>query len=144
MIRHVSSIAEIVADVEGAVRFYRDVLGLEVDYDSGSAYATIKVAGTLHFGLWARSAAAESVFGDASAADRIPLGFTVGFEVDRVESAQHRIEARGWPILQPIRQEGWGQTTCRFLTPGGGLGEVAETPSARQIAEPMRVEQESM
>ena len=28
MIRHVSGIAEIVEDVEGAVRFYRDVLGL--------------------------------------------------------------------------------------------------------------------
>ncbi len=35
MIRHVASIGEIVEDVEATVTFYRDVLGLEVDYDAG-------------------------------------------------------------------------------------------------------------
>ncbi len=90
MIRHVSGIAEIVEDVEGAVRFYRDVLGLDVQYEPGSGYATIEIAGTLHFGIWSRRAAAENVFGDADAAERMPLGFTLGFEVDSVGAAPSR------------------------------------------------------
>ena len=35
MIRHVSGIAEVVDDIEAAVQFYRDILGLEVEHESG-------------------------------------------------------------------------------------------------------------
>ena len=140
MIRHVSSIAEIVKDVEGAVRFYRDVLGLDVQYEPGSGYATIEIAGTLHFGIWSRRAAAENVLGDADAAERIPLGFTLGFEVDSVVTAEQMIEAKGWHVAQAHHTESWGQTTCRFFGPSGALCEVAETPWARRIVQPMQVE----
>ena len=51
MIRHVSSIAEVVDDVETAVQFYRDVLSLPVDHETGSGYATVKMPGLLHFAL---------------------------------------------------------------------------------------------
>ncbi len=140
MIRHVSGVAEIVEDVEGAVRFYRDVLGLDVQYEPGSGYATIEIAGTLHFGIWSRRAAAENVFGDANVAERIPLGFTLGFEVDSVAAAQQMIEAKGWHVAQALHTESWGQTTCRFFGPSGALCEVAETPWARRIVQPMQVE----
>lgn len=136
MIRHVSSIAEVVEDVGAAVTFYRNVLGLEVEYEAGSEYAVIKVAGTLHFGLWSRRAAAESVFGEPDAAERIPLGFSVGFEVDEVAQAEAAIAGRGWPIVQPMHKEPWGQVTARFLTLSGALAEVAETPWARTIDQP--------
>ena len=36
MIRPVSGIAEVVDDIETAVLFYRDVLGLEAEHKSGS------------------------------------------------------------------------------------------------------------
>ena len=37
MIRHVAGIAEIVEDLDAAVRFYRDVLGLDVELKDPAA-----------------------------------------------------------------------------------------------------------
>ncbi len=140
MIRHLAGIAEIVDDVDAAVKFYRDVLGLAVQHEQGSDYATIELPGILHFGIWSRAAATESVFGDAKAADRIPLGFTVGFEVDDVDAASNAIKSKGWKIAQATKKEPWEQITSRFFTPSGALSEVSETPWARRIAQNVQAE----
>ena len=139
MIRHLASLAEIVDDVDAAVRFYRDTLGLTVQHEPGSPYAQIELPGALHFGLWARRAAAETMFGDPAAAERVPLGFSVGFEVEAVEPARQALAGRGGVFVQGTRYEAWGQVTSRFLSPSGALCEVAETPWARAITAPMRV-----
>lgn len=144
MIRHLASVAEIVEDVETAVRFYRDVLGLEVEYEPGSPYAQIKLAGSLHYGLWAQRAVAETVFGDASAVERVPLGFSVGFEVEAVADAERTLAGRGWPVVQRRREEPWGQVTSRFFSPSGALCEVAETPWARRLSQPLQAEAEGV
>ena len=134
MIRHVASIGEIVDDMAAAVAFYRDVLGLEVEWNEGTGYATAKVAGAMHFGIWSRESAAEATLGDKEAASRIPLGFTVEFEVDEVQAAADTLESKGWKVLQAPRTEDWGQTTSRFLSPSGALCGVAETPWARELS----------
>ena len=134
MIRHMASIGEIVDDMAAAVAFYRDVLGLEVEWNEGTGYATAKVAGAMHFGIWSREAAAEATLGDKEAASRIPLGFTVEFEVDEVQAASSTLESKGWKVLQAPRTEDWGQTTSRFLSPSGALCGVAETPWARELS----------
>ena len=134
MIRHMAGIAEIVEDVEAAVRYYRDVLGLAVEHEAGSPYATIKLPGILHFGLWDRRAAAESVFGDPNAADRIPLGFSPEFEVDSVTETAASIAANGAQVDQPPKVEPWGQGSTRLFSLSGGLVGFAETPWARQLA----------
>ena len=77
MIRHISAIAEVVDDVDAAVEFYRDLLGLTVEHNPGGQYATVEISGALHFSIWSRSAAAEATFGDVDAADRIPLGLSL-------------------------------------------------------------------
>ncbi len=134
MIRHMASIGEIVDDMAAAVAFYRDVLGLEVEWNEGTGYATAKVAGAMHFGIWSRESAAEATLGDKEAASRIPLGFTVEFEVDEVQAAADTLESKGWKVLQAPRTEDWGQTTSRFLSPSGALCGVAETPWARELS----------
>ena len=134
MIRHMASIGEIVDDMAAAVAFYRDVLGLEVEWNEGTGYTTAKVAGAMHFGIWSREAAAEATLGDKEAASRIPLGFTVEFEVDEVQAAADTLESKGWKVLQAPRTEDWGQTTSRFLSPSGALCGVAETPWARDLS----------
>ncbi len=135
VIRHVAGVGEIVDDVETAVAFYRDVLGLEVEYDGGGQYADVKVAGIAHYGLWGRRAAAESILGDPDLADQVPLGFSLGFEVDSVEEAARATTERGLNLLQSPKTEPWGQTVCRFILPGGLVGEFAETPWARQLGD---------
>ena len=86
MIRHFAGVAEIVEDFEAAVQFYRDTLGLEVESLS-EGYATATVPGVLHFGIWSRAEAAQATYGSPDAADRVPLGFTIAFEVDNVTEA---------------------------------------------------------
>ena len=134
MIRHIASIAEIVEDMAAAVAFYRDVLGLEVEWTEGTGYAMAKVPGVAHFGIWSRESAAEATLGDKEAASRIPLGFTVEFEVDEVQAASSTLESKGWQVLQAPRTEDWGQTTSRFLSPSGAICGVAETPWARDLS----------
>ena len=138
MIRHISAIAEVVDDVDAAVEFYRDVLGLSVEHQPGSSYATVEISGALHFSVWSRSAAAEATYGDKDAADRIPLGFSVEFEVDSVKDATDVIGERGWRIVQPPKTESWGQTTSRFMLPSGMLGGFSETPWARRISQDLK------
>ena len=143
MIRHVAGIAEIVDDIDAGVRFYREVLGLTVQHEPGSGYAIVEVPGVLHYGVWARWAAAEAVLGSREGADRIPLGLTVGFEVDGVEEAHRTLTARGWSVAQPPKVEEWGQTTSRFFSPSGALCEVAETPGARRLVQALRAEDDA-
>jgi lactoylglutathione lyase len=135
MIRHVAGVGEIVEDVEAAVAFYRDVMGLEVEYDGEGSYADVKVAGIAHYGLWGRRHAAEAILGNADLADQVPLGFALGFEVDAVDKAARLTEERGLTLIQQPKTEPWGQVTARFLLPSGLVGEFSETPWARQLSE---------
>lgn len=136
MIRHLGSIAEIVDDFEAALRFYRETLGLPVEIQPGGGYAVVKVPGVLHFGVWERAHAAEAIFGDRGAQARVPLGFSVGFEVDGVDAAAGALAAAGVALVQGPHDEPWGQRTARFAHPSGALVEVAETPGARRAKGP--------
>ena len=133
MIRHFAGVAEIVEDVPAALAFYRDTLGFEVKQQIGDDYAVVAVPGVLHFGIWNRAHAALSTYGSRDDADRIPLGFTIEFEVDDVSAAARQAAAGGVTIIQPPHVEPWGQTTCRAIALGGGLMGFAETPWGRTL-----------
>lgn len=133
MIRHLAGIAEIVDDLEAAVRFYRDDLGLDVDDSVSADYASVKIPGVIHFGLWSREAAAEATYGERTAVDRVTPGLTIEFEVDDVPSGSHTLNSRGIQLLHGPKVEPWGQTTARLSLPSGALCGIAETPWARRI-----------
>jgi len=133
MIRHLAGIAEVVDDLQAAVSFYRNDLGLEVDDSVSADYASVKIPGVIHFGLWSREAAAEATFGDRGAVDRVALGLTIEFEVEEVPAASQALESRGIELLHGPKTEPWGQTTARFALPSGALCGIAATPWARQI-----------
>jgi catechol 2,3-dioxygenase-like lactoylglutathione lyase family enzyme len=130
MIRHLAGLAEIVEDVDAAVAFYEG-LGLTVKRDNpGDEYAVAEIPGVLHFGIWGRAAAAESTYGSRDAADRVPLGFTIGIEVDSVDEAATALAQR---VVGEPHDEPWGQRVARFTSPSGALCEVSETPQAREL-----------
>ncbi len=137
MARHLASVAEIVEDFEAAVRFYEQELGFPVNRH-GEGYAVVEMPGILHFGVWSRGMAAEATFGDAAAAERVPLGFSLGFEVDSVEDESKALEQKGRKLLQPPKTEPWGQVTSRFLSASGALCELSEMPPARRITVAMQ------
>jgi catechol 2,3-dioxygenase-like lactoylglutathione lyase family enzyme len=127
LIRHLAGFAEILEDVDEAAAFYRS-LGLEVLVENG--YGRVEVPGVLHFGLWGRRDAAQATFGSPDAIDRVPLGFSIGFEVDSVDGS---LDALGATVLNEPKDEPWGQRTLRFRTPSGSIAEVSETPWARAL-----------
>ena len=139
MIRHVVGIAEIVEDLAAAVRFYRDSLGLDVKPTADGNYAEVSADGVSHFGLWRRSHAALMIHGDAALAERVPLGFSIGFEVDSVAEGEVKLREVGVPVIQGTRLEPWGQKTCRFMSPSGQVCEISETPWARALKASVRV-----
>jgi lactoylglutathione lyase len=132
MIRHLAGIAEIVDDFEGALRFYRDVLGLAIEEKEPGAYAEVKLTGVLHFGLWQRAHAARA---SGVGVDQVALGFSLGLEVDAVDAAAAALAAHGVALLQAPHDEPWGQRTARFRSPSGMLCELSETPWARTLGD---------
>lgn len=135
MARHLAGVAEIVDDVNAALAFYRDTLGFQVKDQMGDDYAVVIVPGILHFGIWNRGHAALATFGTRDAADRIPLGFTLEFEVDDVDTAAKTVAQAGLEVVQPPHMEPWGQKTTRAVALGGGLLGFAETPWGRTITQ---------
>jgi catechol 2,3-dioxygenase-like lactoylglutathione lyase family enzyme len=135
MVRHLAGVAEIVEDVNAAVAFYQETLGLTVKQRQGDDYVVFEVPGILHFGIWSRSAAAQATFGGRDAADSIPLGYTLEFEVDELDQTANQIDASQCVLVQPPHEEPWGQKTCRVIAPGGGLLGFAVTPWARRLAQ---------
>ena len=95
------------------------------------------IGGVLHFAIWMRSHAALILCGDATAMQRVPLGFTVGFEVDSVQQSERHLAERGGKVVQGSHVEPWGQQTSRFITPSGALCEFAESPWARLLKAPV-------
>ena len=139
MIRHLAGLAEVVEDVAEAVAFYRNVLGLPVKYEEGSEYAEVEIEGLLHYGIWSRRAAAQAAYGDPEVSDQIKLGYLLGFEVDSVEQSSEQIKSKA-ALVQPPKEEPWGQRTSRFVMPSGQLAEISETPWARKITRPMETD----
>jgi catechol 2,3-dioxygenase-like lactoylglutathione lyase family enzyme len=133
MVRHLAGVAEIVEDVNAALAFYRDTLGFQVKDQMGDDYAVVVVPGILHFGIWNRAHAALATFGTRDAADRIPLGFTLEFEVDDVATAARQVAVAGLDVVQPPHMEPWGQKTTRAFAPSGALLGFAETPWGRTL-----------
>ena len=141
-IRHVAGIAEVVEDFASAVSLYTDVLGLSVDTLSEGACATLDIHGVLQYGIWSREAAAEATFGNSHASDRIPLGFTVGFEVDDVGETYGKLPATGTNFEHGPRTEPWKQVTSHFMSKSGALCELSSTPWARSITQQMQASEE--
>ena len=135
MVRHLAGVAEIVEDVPAAVAFYRDTLGFKIKQQMGDDYVVFEVPGILHFGVWSRAAAAEATFGDRAAADSVPLGYTLEFEVDDLDQTAADVDDSQCVLVQPPHTEPWGQKTCRAIAPGGGILGFAITPWARSLAQ---------
>lgn len=122
-------------DIAESRKLYRDVLGIPFKEDSGGYLYTGALPGAKHFALWPLSQAAQSCFGQDSWPDNIPVPQAwLEFEVDSVNEATAALESRGYHTLIRNRQEPWGQTVSRFISPEGLLVGVTFTPSLREVS----------
>ncbi len=131
-VRFVAGFSPIVDDAAGARRFYGEGLSLPLKVDLSSDYTEVDLAGLKHFGLLTLADAARSTFGRNAWPDDVPRPqATLELEVDDVAAAVAELRGRGLEVLQEAREEPWGQTTARLLSPEGLLIGIVYTPALR-------------
>jgi catechol 2,3-dioxygenase-like lactoylglutathione lyase family enzyme len=130
-IEFVSTIAVITPDPAQSRRLYVDALGLPL---GGEAYLhSERIPGTRHFGVWPLSQAAEACFGQKEwpahlAVPQVSIEFDVA-DVAAVQAAADELAAAGYELLHPAREEPWGQTVARLLSPEGAILGISHVPS---------------
>jgi catechol 2,3-dioxygenase-like lactoylglutathione lyase family enzyme len=130
-ISFVAGFGPIVTDMDRSYGFYRGALGIEFEGDPGY-WHTDALAGVNAFALWPLSAAAESCFGVRDWPRDVPVPQAwLEFDVESpasVGAAAEELERGGYRLLAPAREEPWGQTVARLLSPEGLLLGIAFTP----------------
>jgi hypothetical protein len=122
-------------DVDHSRERYNHALGIPLNENSGGYLYTGALPGAKHFALWPLAQAAESCFGTEIWPENMPVPQAwLEFEVDNVAEATAELESRGYRMLVANRQEPWGQTVSRFLSPEGLLVGITFTPSLRQAS----------
>ena len=133
-IEFVSTIAVIAPDPPRSRRLYVDTLGLPLAGQTADGYLhSEQVPGTKHFGIWPLSQAAEACFGKKQwpahlAIPQVSIEFDVA-DVAGVQAAADELIAAGSEVLHPVRQEPWGQTVVRLLSPEGAIVGISYVPS---------------
>jgi catechol 2,3-dioxygenase-like lactoylglutathione lyase family enzyme len=132
-IEFMSGVAVIAPDSASSRHLYVDTLGLPLTDDSGSGYFhSERVPGAKHFGIWPLSQAAEACFGEPRwpeevAVPQVSIEFDVA-DAAAVQPAADELEAAGYRLLHPAREEPWGQTVARLLSPEGAIVGISYIP----------------
>jgi catechol 2,3-dioxygenase-like lactoylglutathione lyase family enzyme len=128
----VAGFGPIVRDIDASRAFWGAGLGIALQEATPSYWTNDDLEGVKAFALWPLVQAAESCFGTATWPAEIPVP-QAWMEVDvespeAVGGAAVELEAAGHRLLRGAREEPWGQTTARLLSPEGLLIGVAYTP----------------
>src|SRR3954463_6012447 len=122
-IEFVASVAVITPRPSESRRLYMDAFGLPLKQLDGEYFASEEIGGCKHFGVWPLEQAAEACFGTKQWPDDLVVPQTsLEFEVadaDAVAAAADELNGHGYHLLHGARQEPWGQTVARMLSPEG-------------------------
>jgi|SRR5688572_31901148 len=130
----VAGFGPIVRDKRASKSFYVDTLGLplEAQPDNPDYLHGQKVDGVRYFALWPLAQAAQSCFGTSEWPEHVPAPHSwLELDVEDVTSASRVLKERGYKLLVDDREEPWGQTVTRLLSPEGILVGVTFTPWLR-------------
>jgi catechol 2,3-dioxygenase-like lactoylglutathione lyase family enzyme len=123
-----------VDDLERAVEFYRDGLGLKTDGIVGQEFeygtvAFFELSGGLMLALWPRS----SISHDSGLAKCAvsPTEFTIGHNVtskEEVDAVMEQAKKAGATIVKPAHETFWGGYAGYFQDPDQHLWEIVWNP----------------
>ena len=120
-------------DIAESRALYGESLGIPFREEGGGYLYTGNLEGAKHFAVWPLSQAAQSCFGTDAWPENTPVPQAwLEFEVENVESATADLESHGYRMLIRNKQEPWGQTVSRFLSPEGLLVGITFTPEMRK------------
>jgi catechol 2,3-dioxygenase-like lactoylglutathione lyase family enzyme len=132
----VGPIAVIAPDPAESRTLYIDALGLPLAAGEGSDYwHTEQLPGTKHFAIWPLREVAQACFGQPTWPDDRPVPqASIEFEVadpPAVGAAAEELRERGFALLHDAREEPWGQTVARLLSPEGLIVGLSYAPALR-------------
>jgi catechol 2,3-dioxygenase-like lactoylglutathione lyase family enzyme len=132
-IEFIASMAAITPDPAASRPLYLDALGLPLEAAPGSEYVhSEKIDGAKHFGVWPLTEAAQACFGaPAWPADVTVPQASIEFEVAdpaAVAAAAAELRDAGFELLHDAREEPWGQTVARLLSPEGLVLGISYAP----------------
>ena len=114
----------IVDDLDRALNFYTEVLGLRLGHRSGD-YAQMDT-GTTRLGFYTRDAMSKTLGMSLKLPENEAPAFEIGFKVSDVDDAYKELVANGAsPVTSPITRP-WGQRTAYVRDPDGHLIELAQ------------------
>lgn len=123
-----------VDDLERAVRFYRDGLGLKTDGIVGTefehgAVAFFDLQAGLQLALWPRTSLAHDAGMPLAApgATELSLGHNVGSRVE-VDAVMEQAKRAGARIVKPAQETFWGGYAGYFQDPDQHLWEIVWNP----------------
>lgn len=121
-----------VNDVDEAVAFYRDALGLEVRNDvanGGFHWVTLGIPGQDHSQLVlsephaGRSQADGDALQELLTKGQLPM---IVFRTDDLDTAFERARAAGAEVLQEPIEQPWGPRDCAFRDPSGNMVRMSQ------------------
>ncbi|WP_039058444.1 VOC family protein [Enterobacter sp. Bisph1] len=123
-------------NVAASQDFYQYTLGLPLKPMEGTSDYLVAahdaLDGAKHFALWPLHHAATSCFGEPQWPDSHPIPQSwIEFEVADLATATQVLVTNGYQLLVANRQEPWGQSVTRLLSPEGVLIGLTITPWLR-------------
>lgn len=134
-VQFIASVAIITPNAVQSRKLFVDALGLPLEPAGPDAeyYASDRIEGSKHFGVWPLAEAAQSCFGTGSWPETRPVPqCSIEFEVASeaaVADAASELRAKGYQLLHGQRTEPWGQTVARLQTEDGARVGISYTPS---------------
>jgi catechol 2,3-dioxygenase-like lactoylglutathione lyase family enzyme len=131
-IEFVTSVAVIAPDPDESLRLYAGTLGLPLAGEGGYAHSE-EIDGIKHFGVWPLAQAAKACFDSDEWPAEVPVPqASIEFEVadrDALDAAAAELTAAGHELLHAAREEPWGQTVARLLSPEGAIVGISFAPA---------------
>ena len=129
----VAGFGPVSADVPESRKLYETVLEIPFKVEEGEYVHTDALDGSRYFAIWPLAQAAESCFGSTEWPADVPRPQAwIEFDVDDIASATKELEDNGYKLLVRAREEPWGQTVTRLLSPEGLLVGITVTPWQRK------------
>jgi catechol 2,3-dioxygenase-like lactoylglutathione lyase family enzyme len=131
-VQFIASVSVIAPDPATSRQLYVAALGLPLERLDGEYFASERIDGSKHFGVWPLTEAARACFGtDAWPSDRPVPQASIEFELasaDAVAEGAAELESRGFRLLHGARTEPWGQTVARLQTVEGLIVVLSYAP----------------
>ena len=117
-----------VPDVSATMKFYADAFGLETLFlHEAGDYGELNTGDTKL--AFSATALMEQLGKNPKAPQPNAPTFELAFETENVATALERAVSAGATLVQPAREEPWGQTTAYVADPNGYLVEICSPVS---------------